>query len=405
MTSQGDTLDDAISRVVDQGNCSGCGACVLLDSGLRMTLDSDGYNRPERKTEAIPPNDAISRFSAMCPGVVVRAQRPAGSKRHPTMGSYFEAFEAWATDEQVRHAGSSGGALTALSSWLGSTGEASRVVGATADPESPRRTVSIEITTKARALELAGSRYAPSSNASGHAALDPSAAFVGKPCEVSALRAMHKDSGPLLLSFFCAGTPSQHATDSLVVALGVPDDEPIRDLWYRGKGWPGKFTVLRRDGSTVDTSYEQSWGSALGPTVQWRCKICADGVGESADVTAADFWRTDNRGYPDFSEGQGVSAIIARTARGVDVIRRAEAAGVLIISPIDVADLAVIQPLQRQRRETLIGRLVGTRAAGGRVPRYRGFSLTQMALPRLREVFRTAKGSYRRRRVRGNSVD
>jgi coenzyme F420 hydrogenase subunit beta len=321
------------------------------------------------------------------------------------MGSYFEVFEAWATDEQIRYAGSSGGALTALASWLVSTGEATRVVGATADSASPRGTVTVEITTREKALAMAGSRYAPASNAASPAALDPNSAFVGKPCEVSALRALHHDDGPLLLSFFCAGTPSQHATDSLATKLGVPTSEPIRDLWYRGRGWPGRFTVVRDDGSTVDTSYDESWGQSLGPAVQWRCKICVDGVGESSDVTAADFWRADERGYPDFSEGAGVSALIARTERGLDVIRRAIAAGVLAASPMDIADLAAVQPLQRTRRETLSGRLAGTVAAGGRVPRYRGFSLIALGLPRLREIYRTAKGTFRRRHAKTRPDD
>jgi coenzyme F420 hydrogenase subunit beta len=398
-------LDQAIARVVDQGNCSGCGACVLLDSGLHMGLDSHGFNRPVRQSTSVTADDVTARFAAMCPGVVVRAQRPALSRRHPTMGPYVEAFEAWASDDEIRYAGSSGGALTALSAWLISTGEASRVVSATVDSAAPRRTVTVEITTREKALALAGSRYAPASNAAASAALDPAAAFVGKPCEVSALRAMQGGTGPLLLSFFCAGTPSQHATDSLAEKLGVPTDEPIRDLWYRGRGWPGRFTVVRHDGSTVDTSYDESWGQSLGPAVQWRCKICVDGVGESADVTAADFWRADERGYPDFSEGPGVSALIARTERGLDVIRRAIAAGVLAATRIDIADLAAVQPLQRTRRETLSGRLAGTVAAGGRVPRYRGFSLLALAMPRLRDTYRTAKGTFRRRRAKANPDD
>ena len=100
-----------------------------------------------------------------------------------------------------------------------------------------------------------------------------------------------------------------------------------------------------------------------------------------------------------------MSALIARTERGVDVIRRATAAGVLAATRMDLADLAAVQPLQRTRRETLSGRLAGTLAAGGRVPRYRGFSLLTLAMPRLRESYRTAKGTFRRRRAKANPDD
>lgn len=403
----GSRLDAAIARVVDAGNCSGCGGCAQLDSGIRLELDGDGFSRPERVGESDAAADSVSRFRSSCPGVAVRAGKPRGSRRHPTMGSYFAAYEAWATDEAVRFAGSSGGTLTALAGWLLDTGESSRMVGAAADTDAPRRTVAVQITTREDALRLAGSRYAPVSTAAGAGALDASTVFVGKPCEASAVRALLRSSpatpdspAPILLSFFCAGTPSQHATDRLVESLGVPSAEPVKNLWYRGRGWPGRFTVTRGDGSTASASYEDSWGSTLGPATQWRCKICADGVGESADVTAADFWRPDSRGYPDFAEGAGVSALIARSLRGLDLIARAVSAGVIVARPIDIDDLAGMQPLQRDRRTTLLGRLLGAIASGARVPQYRGFGLLSLGLGRPRASIRAGRGTLRRLRAR-----
>jgi coenzyme F420 hydrogenase subunit beta len=395
------TLDEAIGHVVRSGNCSGCGACALLDSGLEMRLDEQGYSRPVRVSATTAGRDVIARFEACCPGVTVSAQNPPGTTRHPTMGPIIQAFEAWATDDGIRFEGSSGGVLTALASWLVDTGEAARVIGATGDPAEPRRTVSVQLTTGEAARSLAGSRYAPVSNAAQPGALLPDTAFVGKPCEVSALRALQAPGGraPLLLSFYCAGTPSQRATEALTEGLGVPATERVGKLWYRGHGWPGRFTVTRSDDSTVSASYDESWGNTLGPTVQWRCKLCADGVGESSDITAADLWRADARGYPDFADGAGVSALIARTARGLDVVQRAVAAGVIEATPIEISALAAVQPLHRERRSTLAGRLLGTVLAGGAVPRYRGFGLFALAMPRLRANWRMAKGSYRRRRA------
>lgn len=401
-------LDSAIARVVKAENCSGCGGCALLDSGIGMSLDDAGFSRPRRIGASDAQVDATARFRRICPGEVVRAQKPRGSRRHPTMGSYFVAYEAWAVDDAVRFAGSSGGALTAIAAWMVETGEAARMLGAGADEQQPRRTVSVSITTREGALALAGSRYAPVSNAAERAALDPATVFVGKPCEASAIRALHRTApqcgeavAPILLSFFCAGTPSQHATDTLVESLGVPSGEPIRDLWYRGRGWPGRFTVIPIEGPQASASYDESWGSTLGPATQWRCKICADGVGESSDVTAADFWHSDERGYPDFSDDEGVSALIARTPRGLDLIARAIVAGVIVANPIEIDDLARMQPLQRERRETLLGRMLGVGVAGARTPRYRGFGLLALALARPRDVVRAARGTRRRRLVLG----
>jgi coenzyme F420 hydrogenase subunit beta len=389
------SLDAAISRVVAADLCSGCGGCLLLDAGLALELDAAGFARPVRTGDSTATGDAVERFRASCPGVTVAAHDAPGATRHPTMGSVLGAWEAWATDGEIRRAGSSGGTLTALADWLTSTGRVARVTGAAAARQDARRTVSVTISTREEALAAASSRYGPVTGAPG--SLAPDSATVATPCRISAMRALAPgDDAPILLSFFCAGTPSQQATDALADALGAPG--PATALRYRGDGWPGRFTVSKPDGTTASLSYEESWGDHLGRAVQWRCKICPDGIGESADIVAADLWESDERGYPSFVEREGVSALLARTPRGLALVREAIAAGVLDATPLDIARLASVQPLQVDRREMLLGRLVGAVLAGGRIPRYRGFALLRLALPRWRETLRVGRGTYRRRR-------
>ncbi|MCU1409248.1 MAG: hypothetical protein JWM23_1328 [Microbacteriaceae bacterium] len=397
-------LDREVSRVVGSGNCSGCGMCTLLDSGLRMRVDESGFSRPHREDPGHRVDQAAERFRQACPGKRVAAQRPPGASWHPTMGPVMGVWAAWATDAEIRQRGSSGGVLTALAAWLTSSGVSARVVGAGADSTDPRRTVPVTITSRDKALAAAGSRYAPVSNAGHSEALQPTSTVIGKPCEVSALRALALASGaepPLLLSFYCAGTPRQTATADLLDSLGVKADRPLRDLWYRGRGWPGRFTAVPEIGPAVSASYGGSWGTYLGPTIQWRCKMCPDGVGESADITAADFWNADDAGYPIFAEGDGISALIARTQRGSDLIQRALDAGVLNLRPIDIEALASVQPTQRKRRETLAGRLVGAVMAGTPIPRYTGFRLLRLGMAHPRDLIRSATGTFRRARHAG----
>jgi coenzyme F420 hydrogenase subunit beta len=200
---------------------------------------------------------------------------------------------------------------------------------------------------------------------------------ISKPCEASALRAHQTATGTdgrILLSFFCAGTPSQRATESLISHLGTQPDD-VSYLRYRGRGWPGDFYVEGGEGEAVRTSYEESWGSHLGRDLQWRCKICADATGESADVAVGDFWRTDERGYPIFEGADGVSVVLARTDKGRALLAACVAAGVIALEPVDVDDVARIQPLQVNRRQTLVGRLIGRRLAGKQIPRYSGYRL------------------------------
>lgn len=394
------TVRKQVARVLRADACSGCGVCTLLDAGLSMELDDAGYLRP---TASGPPDEregAVRAFKRACPGRQVVAQRPAGSTRHPLLGSYFGLWEAWAADPEIRHRGSSGGVLTAIQSWLLASGAATQLSTAAADPGRPVRTVPVRIVSKEEALAAAGSRYAPV-DVGRLATSDPAHAVTAKPCEVGAIRALsggRLGGTPILLSFFCAGTPSQHATEQLVRDLGGPEPAAITDLWYRGRGWPGRFTAVFGSGR-VSTDYDRSWGSALGPATQWRCKICADGIGESADIAAADSWDSDERGYPTFGEQEGRSALLARTERGLAIVLAAQAAGVIEMRPLDPAQLAQAQPLQTSRRRFLAARLWGARLGGRAVPRYRGFGLTRLSMAQPRLALRALRGTLRR--VRG----
>lgn len=202
---------------------------------------------------------------------------------------------------------------------------------------------------------------------------------------------------PILLSFFCAGLPSQNATTKVVRLLGGNPEE-VTSLRYRGEGWPGRFAISQ-PGLDASLSYSESWGTHLGPTMQWRCKACADGVGESADIVAADFWEADACGYPKFDEGDGVSAVLTRTPAGAALFAEAMAAGVIEATEISVSALYGIQPHQRERRSTMAARLLGVRLGLGTVPRYKGFGLWRHAsTSALPDLPRALVGGFRRYR-------
>lgn len=367
-----------------------------------MQLDSEGYARPKRVKPSGPDAAGPATFRRVCPGVRVSRPSRARRNRHPVFGDYLEAWKAWAASPEARFRGSSGGVLTALSEWLLTSGHASKVTGARAAAD-PRRSVPVTITTREEALRSAGSRYTPVPAAGNPDVRDSKAAVVGKPCDIAAVRALTAPSEdgvtPLLLSFFCAGTPSALATDALVAAAGLSEEFVPDELRYRGYGWPGEFTVTQGD-QNHSLSYRDSWGRVLGRTLQWRCKICVDATGEQADIVAADFWRSDAAGFPVFDETEGVSALIARTARGRGVIHAAIEAGVLETEPLNVDDLSEVQPLQVQRRTHLLARIVGSLAGGRIPPRYPGYlaGLFCSLLRHPREGIRVARAT--RNRVR-----
>ncbi len=400
LRDHGSSLDRRIAVVLAREACSGCGACTLLDQGLEMRETDEGYLRPTRRSSGDTPNGAAEDFAAICPGVAVTRITTESASTNDALGASHGVWKAWATDPAVRHAGSSGGVLTALSSWMVATGRAVRSTGAAEGPD-PRRSVPVSITTRAEALAAAGSRYTPVAAAGNPDVLQPGSVVVGKPCEANAVTALSRrrgrsvDDSPIVLSFFCAGTPSAHATDTLLEQLGVARETPVDSLRYRGDGWPGDFAA-RAGSKAVQAPYDVSWGRVLGPTTQWRCKICPDGVGESADIVAADYWAIDDHGYPSFADGAGDSALIARTRRGLEIVLAAHSAGVLDLEPIEMDSLAAVQPLQRSRRATLAARMLGAWFAGRPPPRYSGFGLVQQSLAHPRVAIRAGRGAFRR---------
>lgn len=385
----------ALARVVRDSNCSGCGACAALAKNLRMDLSADGYMRPVRR-EAGNPLAELDRklFEAICPGVALEPP-PHTHSLDRLFGRYISVWQGHAVDPEVRQRGSSGGVLTALTAWLVEGGDVEYAVGAAHEPGTTR-SVPVVLRSRAAALEAAGSRYAPVSVAQ---AFDPQSGglFIGKPCEVAAVARAENELGDgrrgIKFSFFCAGTPSQSATDELVASQV---SGPIKTLRYRGQGWPGELVVEGVNGERTTMDYETAWSSHLGPTIQWRCKICPDGTGEYADISVGDFWESDEQGFPVFSDRPGSSVVIARTELGDTLLRRAVEAGVIGLSSLDIDMVRRVQPSQVLRRESLGARIVGSRLAGLKAPRFRGYRIIQgIAAHPLRSV-RAAAGTWSR---------
>lgn len=363
----------------------------------------DGFQRPTFATHTPSASTRRDRrvFRRLCPGIEVRAQHPRGAVRDPVLDPFQGLWMAWSADPEFRHREASGGVLSTLASWAVEEGIVEQAVGASMGPE-PRLTVPVTITSREEALRAAGSRYAPCSSGAHPDAMRADGLTTVKPCEAYALR-RHSEltgSGPrLVLSFFCAGTSSHQATDDAVTELGV-DPTHLTDLWYRGRGWPGRSTAVSPEGDEASMTYSESWGSRLGPTVQWRCRTCPDGIGEASDITAGDIWESDEKGHPSFVERPGQSVLIARTGLGLSVVNKAIAAGVIITAPVTSQEVAAAQPYQVSRRQRLVGRLLGTLAVNGNATRTWGFGSTRWALKNPGTTLAEARGTRVRLKTR-----
>lgn len=403
LSSKGGHRASILARV-DRGNlCSGCGGCAAAAPGrVSMTVSHEGFLRPSQTAPLNPTEEA--RIAEICPGLTqtVNAQ---GRTDDPLWGPFVTMQQGHATDTELRFAGASGGGLSALAAWLIESGTVQAVLQVKADPERAVGNVATISRSRADILQAAGSRYAPAAPLAVLPDIPKDLtrlAFIGKPCDAAALRALAaRDTEvaarfPVILSFFCAGTPSLKGAEAVLKALGSTPDEALA-FRYRGNGWPGKATVTRNDGRTAEMSYHDSWGKILSKHVQHRCKICADGTGAAADIVCADAWESDDQGYPVFEEAQGTSLFVTRTTEGAGLLRRAAADGAVHLEPFDISALAAIQPGQRNRRRAVLARLCALRLLGRPVPSYRGLKLAaaaRQANPRF--LLRNFLGTLRR---------
>jgi len=398
-----------IERVVKADLCSGCGLCASV-SGSGMEQAPTGYNRPR----PAPPvgGEAERLLAGSCPGSRV-APWQEGSGVDPYWGPYHQILTGHAADEAVRHQASSGAGITALLVHAMRAGWIDRVIQIGADPERPtRNSISVSATVE-EIVACAGSRYAASSpleTIGELLKLDGRSAFVGKPCDISALRQYARFEPlvdrriPLMLSFFCAGIPSEAGVGRILEEMGVAEAE-LASFRYRGFGWPGLATAVTHDGRQETMTYARSWGTHLSREVQFRCKICPDAVGGVADVACADAWYGDESGYPAFEEQGGRSLIITRTGAGEKLLRSAVEAGDLAVEPLEIAAIERMQPGQARRKRAIRARLLALDLMLRRRPRMDGVKVNEAAARAgPRETLKNMVGMMRRLVVRKRPV-
>jgi len=404
-----------IRDVAERQLCTGCGVCAYLspdeismvddlENGRRPLL-RDGSATDPRSTEAALacPGSGLHQPSyESTPGVIADLA--------PAWGPVRALWEGHATDPEIRFAGSSGGAASALALFcierLGMHGLLH--IDARADVPYLNRTVLSR--TREQILSATGSRYAPASPCDSLHLVENAPApcvFIGKPCDVAGANAsasvrpaLAQNLG-LTIGIFCAGTPSTKGTLEMLKAMGIEDPTSLVSVRYRGNGWPGRATArFRSRGGSIDErtfTYSESWGEILQKHRQWRCYICPDHTGEFADIAVGDPW------YRPIPEGDpGHSLVLARTERGRQIIEQAIDAGYLTLEPVAPGILPASQPNLLRTRGAIWGRLATLRVLGAAVPRFAGmpmfpFWVSELSLKeKVQSVVGTARRVFRK---------
>ncbi len=412
------TPGQRLYAIVEQGLCIGCGLCqsVAGEDRVRVTKTTSGYLHPVIEGEL--DHDTVDRIYEVCPGTRVeglpqRLVEP--DTRHDNVwGPWRRMVRAWAGDPEIRFEGSTGGVLTALGQYLLASGRVEfilQVKTSATEPSFGDPTLSF---TEADVFEAAGSRYGPAAALTDiGAALDrgQSFAFIAKPCDVSALRNYARQDARVdqlvkyMLVMVCGGFGTPQGTINFYQRVGI-DPERVTGLRYRGRGCPGPTRVETGD-EAQEFHYIDYWGEDETTwSLPFRCKICPDGIGEAADIAAADTWIGGGPNRIDSVDDPGTNALIARTRAGEELIAAAAEAGALTLEyDIPPDTMSLYQPHQVNKKYAVWARHQGLRDAGRIVPHTERLRIEQLAQDLPQETNASQRNGTRQRIEIGKATE
>lgn len=349
--------------------CSGCGLCNYI-YGCELTNDKKGF-------PTICQSEKSEELKKICPVFYY-----GEDAKHDVWGTVQKALVGYSSNKLIRYKAASGGTLTELCVYLLESNLVDGIIHTTFDSNNQTKTISCVSYTAEEVCSRCGSRYCisvPLYDLNSLIKDGEKYAFVGKPCDVMALRrgiGINSELGkriPYLLSFFCAGEPSVNAQNNLLKAIGTTK-EKFSTITYRGNGWPGYTTVTERDGNVLTMEYKNAWGKYLGKDIRNLCRFCMDGTGDAADIVCADFWHLGIDGTPDFTEHEGRNIIITRTDTGTQILEGAISDGRLTIEDdftgkIDT-EFHLYQPSQYKRKCTMESMICAMKLCHKQAPEY-----------------------------------
>ena len=358
-----------LENIVKNGLCIGCGLCQSITGKDYIKISMSSKGRLEPKEIKKISSKTFDKILNVCPGVIIEGLPKElvdkNTKYDLLWGYYLSLFYAWSTDKKIRYESSTGGLLNGLSLYLLDTNKVNFILHTATNPEKPMRSVSRFSYNKDDLLNANScSRYGPASPLDKfHEALDLNQpfAFVGKPCDISAIRQLSKTDERVnklckyLLTLVCGGSTEFTKSQDFIESFKVKEDE-LTIFRYRGFGNPGKMYIKTYDGREYDKEYNSFWGEESTWRVHFRCKICPDAIGESSDIAALDTWR----GGSPKGEDEGFNAAIVRTANGLDLLNEAIKAGYIKKGDdLTIEDINDFQPHQVNKKKAVYARHKG----------------------------------------------
>ena len=380
MTALGEATEQ-LNKIVDDGLCLGCGLCAAIaPEAIKMTRGEDGDLRPIANDQF--DDEKMALVNQICPSLRIEGLPEDLASEAPhqdtVWGPYYEMSLAHSADANVRHEASTAGILTALAIYLLETNKVDAICHVKAADSPANFGVATISRTRQDVIEASGSRYGPTAalvDIESVLSSDENFALIAKPCDLNAMRNLaHIDSRvnqriSYWLTLLCGGFQPDASFNDFLRQNNL-SNEGLSQVRYRGFGCPGPTSLTYEDGSKTSFHYLDFWGE---DESQWsmplRCKICADGIGEAADVVAGDAWQGASPDRVESETDKGFNSVITRTKKGQNLYQDAIGDGYITITDVVDRDyLSAVQPHQVTKKLAGQARVDGLRKAGSVAP-------------------------------------
>ena len=393
--TQGISATERLYRIVQESLCVGCGLCASIAGHdvIQMRTTSNNYERPHVVSDDLT-HELVDEIYDTCPGLrqdsLPRWLIDEDTIVDPIWGPYKYMVSAHASNEEVRIKAATGGVLTALAMYLVESGQVDFILHATPSKLDVTFGVPQLSITPDDVKAGSGSIYGPTASLKNiSAVLDRNKpfAFIGLPCDISALRnfARYDDRINSLIKFWltpvCGGIVPPPQLDLFLASRSTHRHE-LKWFKYRGDMCPGETAFETKDGRTEKANMYEPYGGIEESSWQlpFRCKICPDGPGEGADIAAGDQWVDDEPDWEFAKIDKGSNAMIIRTSAGATLMSNAVEAGYLTVErEITPRFYDTCQHHQVVKKLYTRARWDGLAAQGRLVPRSRGLRLDEFS--------------------------
>lgn len=326
-------------RVIRPGLCTGCGACVGLETTGSAMMQ-------ETPLGPIPHFSEGTRLPLLayecCPGkgldypqlhTRVYGQPPANWLTGPTLA----VRTGHASDASVRRNGASGGVLTQVLIYLLEQNLIDAAVVVRQGVPTPAEARAVFATTREEILAAAQSVYIPVATLDRLRDFEPGKryAMACLPDQAAALRCLQQAGDPRALQVrylvgpYTGTAMYPAAIRSFLRSCGVSAWDEITSLKWRAGEWPGYLEVKTASGRLIRSN--KFYYNYLIPFFITRNSLQnMDFANEFCDLSVGDAWS------PRFeSAGGGHSVITTRTPAMEEIVATMAARGILTVEPVE----------------------------------------------------------------------